>query len=362
MTDDVRSTYGPPEGSAKAYPGARRRPAAKPVNLALQGGGAHGAYTWGVLDRLLEDERIVIEGISGTSAGAMNAAALAYGHMNAGAAGARERLGAFWRAISESGKRSWLRRTPLDRMARSWNLDWSPAFLAFDTLTRLFSPYQWNPFDANPLRDVLEANIDFAQLPHCTEIKLFVSATNVRSGNIRIFKTPEIGADTLLASACLPLLFKAVEIEGEHYWDGGYMGNPAIYPLIYNCASPDILIVGVNPIRRDTLPIGATEILNREHEISFNSSLLRELRAIEFVTRLIDDGALDSTAYKRLNMHYIEAGPALCELGTSSKFNTEWAFLEHLFEDGRAVADTWLAENFEAIGNRSSVDLRREFL
>ena len=332
----------------------------KVINLALQGGGAHGAYTWGVLDRLLEDERIVIEGISATSAGAMNAAALAQGLTEGGERGARTALEVFWRSVSRTASLSPLQPTWLDRWFGNWNMDYSPAYLAFDLLTRTFSPNQFNPLDLNPLRDLLVETIDFERLRCCTAVKLFVSATNVRTGRIKVFKTEEISADVLMASACLPFLHRTVEIDGEPYWDGGYMGNPAIFPLIYDCAAPDVVIVRVNPIRRDDLPRTAREILNRVNEISFNSSLLRELRAIGFVSRLIDQGLIKEGALKRVLVHGIDAEDYMARLGYSSKLNPSWDFLVHLRDLGRESAARWLDNSFDRLGAVSSIELEGE--
>src|SRR5690349_14419574 len=259
----------------------------KAINLALQGGGAHGAFTWGVLDRLLEDERLAIDGISACSAGAMNAAVLAYGYAVGGREGARDSLAGFWRRISEAALTSPLQPSPLDRVLGDHSLRHSPAFVAFDMLTRLFSPYDYNPLGLNPLRDVLRRCVDFEVLAKAAcPIKVFLSATNVRTGKVRVFERREVTVDAVLASACLPFLFQAVEIDGEAYWDGGYMGNPALFPLIYNCESADILVVHINPLERADVPRSATDIMNRINEISFNSSLMREMRAIAFVSRL----------------------------------------------------------------------------
>jgi NTE family protein len=262
-------------------PGARaagREIATKTVNLALQGGGSHGAFAWGVLDRLLEDGRIKIEGISATSAGAMNATVLAYGLAEGGTEGARSALAFFWRNIAEAARTSPLQPSPLDRLLHNHWLDFSPAFQMLDLMTRVFSPYQLNPLNINPLRDVLVQSVDFEQLRRCSSAKLFLSATNVRTGKVKIFNTSEITPDAVLASACLPFLFQAVEIDGEAYWDGGYMGNPAIFPLIYECVSTDVVIVHINPLARPDVPRTSGEIMNRINEISFNSSLMREAR------------------------------------------------------------------------------------
>ena len=340
----------------------RKKIRPKPINLALQGSGAHGAYTWGVLDCLLEDDRLAIEGISATSAGAMNAAVLAEGLMEGGREGAREALEAFWRAVSRVGSASPLQPTWLDRWSGNWNMDYSPAYLVFDVLTRMFSPYQFNPLNFNPLRGLLLETIDFERLRCCTAVKLYISATNARNGKIKVFEAQEISADVLMASACIPFLYEAVEIDGEHYWDGGYIGNPAIFPLIYNCQSPDILIVRINPIRRRDLPKTARGILNRVNEISFNSSLMREMRAIAFITQLIDDGAVKDGNLKRILVHSIDADDYMAGLGYSSKLNPDWDFLVHLRDIGRERARDWIEESFDKIGAESSVDLHAEFL
>ncbi len=241
-------------------------------------------------------------------------------------------------------------------------MDHSVAYLAFDALTRIFAPQQLNPLGLNPVRDVLVETIDFERLRRCTDLKLYISATNVRSGKIKIFETYEITADVLMASACLPLLFDSVEIGGESYWDGGYLGNPAIFPLIYGCDSADVLVVRVNPIRREDPPGSARGILNRINEISFNSSLMREMRAIAFVTRLIDEGTLKDGKLKRMLIHGIEADEYMAGLGYSSKLNPDWDFLTHLRDLGRERAGSWLAVNFENVGVRSSIDISKEFL
>ncbi len=334
----------------------------KSLNLALQGGGAHGAFTWGVLDRLLEEERLEIDGISGTSAGAMNAAVLAEGYCKGGREGARAALGDFWERVGHLGSLNPLQGGPIDWMNDVWKIDPAPSDLLFDTISRVLSPYQFNPLNWNPLRTLLEDAIDFKTLAGYDGIKLFISATNVRSGKNRVFEHAELSADVLLASACLPFLFQAVEIDGEPYWDGGYMGNPAIYPLIYNCASRDIAIVQINPLTRDELPRTAPEILDRINEISFNSTLVREMRAIAFVSRLIDEQALDSTKYKRLNIHIVEAEDEMDDLGVASKMNARPDFLQRLHRIGRGAAERWLAESFDAVGERSSIDIVDRFL
>jgi NTE family protein len=336
----------------------------KAINLALQGGGAHGAFTWGVLDRVIEDTRIVIDGISASSAGAMNAAVMTYGWMVGERDGAKRALEAFWRRLSDAASAGPLQPSWIDRALGNHTLSWSPAFLALDLMTRLLSPYQLNPLNHNPLRDALKATVDFAVLrrPDCP-IKLFVSATNVRSGKIKVFENKEIGVDSILASACLPFMFQAVELNGEHYWDGGYMGNPALFPLIYNCGnSRDIVIVHVNPIYRHDVPRSASEILDRVNEISFNASLMREMRAIGFVTRLIDEKRVNNGSLRRMLIHEIAADEHMQKLSAASKLNADWTFLVHLRDVGRRTADAWIRENFGRLGRESTVDIERRYL
>ena len=333
----------------------------KPIALALQGGGAHGAFTWGVLDKLLEDGRLSIDAITGTSAGAMNAAVLAQGFTQNGPDGARETLETFWHALSVMGQHSPIRRSFADMLTGNWSLDASPAYNILDVMSRIVSPYDANPFDINPLLDLLNETIDFDKVRKCNDIALFVSATNVRNGKIKVFNGPELTADMLMASACLPHLYKSVRIGGEIYWDGGYMGNPPIFPLFYNTSIADIMIIQINPIERDEEPMSAREIHNRVNEISFNSSLLRELRTIDFVTRLIEDGKLDAKHYTHSRMHRIEASDEINPLSASSKLNTEWEFLCHLRDIGRNSCSTWLDANYDQVGKSATLDLRSMF-
>lgn len=330
----------------------------KPINLALQGGGAHGAFTWGVLDRLLDDERVSFDGTVATSAGAMNAAVMAYGLAEGGREGAKTALAGFWRRISQAAGTGPLQPSLFDRMANNRSLQFSPVFMWFDIVSRLMSPYQFNPLNINPLRRALEQSVDFEVIHRKADLKLFVCATNVRSGKIKVFDHTELSLDAVMASACLPNLFQAVEIDGEAYWDGGYMGNPAIYPLIYNCDSRDVLVVHVNPMYRHEVPTSASEIINRINEISFNSSLMREMRAIAFVTRLIDENAASSSRLKRMLIHSISADDVMADLSASSKLNADWSFLTSLFEAGREHAAGWLERNFDALGERSTVDIQ----
>jgi NTE family protein len=323
--------------SASSQPAATR---VKHINLALQGGGAHGAFTWGVLDRLLEDPRIVVEGVSATSSGAMNAVIMAHGLTIGGREGAREALGNFWRHVAQG--------------AASFN----PLQAAlFQTVSLFLSPYQLNPFNYNPLRHLVERAVDFERLRHGSAVRLFLSATNVRSGKVKIFTDKEIAADCVLASACLPFLYKAVEVDGEHYWDGGYMGNPPLLPLIYSCASRDILVVHINPMERPEVPTTARDIMSRVNEISFNSSLMREMRAVAFVTKLIDDGKLEQGEVKRMLMHSTFGDGAMRRLGAASKLNADAEFLTHLHGLGRGRAQAWIDRHFGDLGVKSTVDL-----
>jgi len=340
---------------------AKARAKAKPVNLALQGGGAHGAFTWGVLDYLLEDGRLAIAGVSGTSAGAMNAVALADGYTRDGPDGARAALDRFWRSMSEGARSSPLRRMPIDVLMGNWGLENNPVYHAMDALSRLASPYQLNPMNLNPLRDLVEASIDFAMVRNCTAFELFVSATNVETGKVKVFPREALTVDMVMASACLPSLYQAVEIDGVPYWDGGYMGNPSLFPFHGKTGTDDIVVIQINPIVRPGTPRTPQEIQNRINEISFNASLLKELRAIDFVDRLIAQGKLSTDDYRPVRVHVVENQGELNPLGASSKLNAQWQFLTKLRDIGRDTAARWLDDNFEALGRRSTVDLRAMF-
>ncbi len=329
---------------------------AKIVDLALQGGGSHGALTWGVLDRLLADPRIDIACISGTSAGAMNAVVLADGLQRGGRDGAREALERFWKAVSESARFSPIQRSLWDRLGGRWSLDANPAYLFFEQLTRQFSPYELNPLDINPLRDLVAREVDFERVNRCDALKVFVTATNVRTGRARTFSQPEISVDAVMASACLPFMFKAVEIDGEAYWDGGYIGNPALYPLVEDTATRDLIIVQINPMMREELPRSGREIINRLNEITFNSSLIKDLRAIELLHRLIDAEGVESERFRALFVHIIHAAEELKGLDASSKLNAEWTYLQHLRERGWSWAEAFLERHYGDIGERSSFD------
>lgn len=330
----------------------------KKINLALQGGGAHGAFTWGVLDFLLESRKIDIDAISGTSAGAMNAVVAADGLMTGGREGARTALRRFWTAVSRSTLFSPIQRTPFQRLSGGWNINDSPGYLFFDLTSRLASPYQLNPLNLNPLRDLLVEQVDFARVRSCDRMQLFISATSVRNGQVKVFDRRRLTPDMVMASACLPHVFQAVTVDGEDYWDGGYAGNPVLFPFAYRTGTRDIVIVQINPLTCRKTPTEAREILDRVNEITFNASLLAELRAIEFVGRLLDKGALDPDRYHKMLIHVIHDPEGFAPLDASSKMNAEKAFLEHLFELGRRAAARWLSAHFEQIGRESSIDLR----
>jgi NTE family protein len=330
------------------------------VSLALQGGGAHGAFTWGVLDAILEDGRLAIEAITGASAGAMNAVVLADGWMEGGPTGAREQLRQFWNRVSLNGALSPVQQQLFDRFLGPWSAG-GPAHEWFGAWSRNFSPYELNPLDINPLRNALDALIDFERVRACRQMKLFVAATNVWTGKVRIFTGPELTADHVLASACLPTIFKAVEIAGEPYWDGGYTGNPPLYPLFYETQTDDILLVQINPIERRVTPRTAHEIQNRLTEITFNGNLLRELRNVDFVTRLIDEGKLSQDEYKRVFMHRVSGGADLDAFAASSRLNADWSFFKELKDLGRASAKAWLKKNYNAVGLRSTLDLKAAY-
>ena len=332
------------------------------ANLALQGGGAHGAFTWGVLDRLLEEPRFGFDGVSATSAGAMNAVVLAHGLTAGGRDGARQALHDFWEHVSNAGKASWLQPSWYDRLTNNHSLSHSPAYVFFDMLSRVLSPYQFNPWNYNPLKSVLEQVVDFERLRRECAIKLFLCATNVRSGKVRIFDNNEVCVEQVLASACLPFIYQAIEIDGEYFWDGGYMGNPALFPLIYSCGSRDIVVIHINPTERDEIPKTAPEILNRINEISFNSSLFREMRAIAFVTKLIDDMKVVDSGLKRMLIHSIEADDVMRGLSDTSKLNADWDFLKHLRDIGRERAGQWLESHLDLLGVVSTVDIRGKYL
>jgi NTE family protein len=345
---------------------AEQKPAVttKRINLALQGGGAHGAFTWGVLEHFLSDERISIEGISGTSAGAINAVMLADGLARGGADEAQKRLADFWRAASSTGNLPTLQRTVLERLLSFTPLEGTPVQAWFDAVSRYFSPYDINPLNINPLKDLIERFVDFDALRADSGLQIFVSATNVQTGRVRIFPRAKLTADAVMASACLPLLFRAVEIDGVPYWDGGYLGNPVIFPFFRTTTTEDVVVVQINPLVRQATPMSSSEIMNRINEITFNSSLIGEYRAIEFVARLIDEGKLPrGTApgqYRRINVHRIVLDRFGTHFDAFSKLSTDYDFFEMLRVSGKRAARRFLDEHFDDIGVKSTVDLRAE--
>lgn len=348
----------------------RHRRGAKPlqIDLALQGGGSHGAFTWGVLDRLLEEERLEISAISGTSAGAMNAVALAAGLMDGGRAGARRVLRQFWTRVAESSPFHPWQTGPLAAgfgPAGNWLAPWYQPFAhAAAQWSNVFSPYQLNPLNLNPLRDILTETIDFDRVRNCNRSHLFIAATQVRTGALRVFDQCDLSADVVLASACLPLLFQAVQIDGEAYWDGGYAGNPSLMPLITDSIADDLLLVQINPLDRSKIPTSAQDILDRINEVTFNASLLKELRTVALLQQLVAQRqpAKPGTGHRlfdrigTLRVHLLDGGASLAGFGAASKTDTQWAFLHQLHALGRDAASRWLAEHGAALGQHSSFD------
>ena len=349
-------------------PAATDRPR-RLIDLALQGGGSHGAFTWGVLDRLLEEDWLKISGISGTSAGAMNAVALAAGLMDGGRQGAQRVLRQFWQRVAQASPFQPWNAAAMETVigpAAHWIAPWlEPWAHAADALGRQLSPYQINPLNLNPLRDILLDTVDFERVRCCHKTRLFVAATQVRTGALRVFDQHGLTADQVLASACLPLLFQAVEIGGEAYWDGGYAGNPSLMPLITDSPANDLLLVQINPIRRDTVPTRSSDILDRINEVTFNASLVKEMRSIALLKQLITDEGRPAHAYRNplfrqveaLRVHLIDGGASLAPLGAASKTTTLWAFLSNLHDLGVQAAEQWLAQHGQDIGVRSSLDL-----
>ncbi|MFG1418617.1 patatin-like phospholipase family protein [Xanthobacter sp. V0B-10] len=329
------------------------------VDFALQGGGSHGAFTWGVLDRLLEESWLEVEGVSGTSAGAMNAAVLADGFAAGGREGAKAALENYWRHVSEEARFSPFQRTLWDKMLGRWSLDQAPGFLFMDLMTRVFSPYQYNPLGRNALAPILEKQIDFERLRN-SPIQVFITATNVRTGRPRVFRNAEITPDVLMASACLPTLFQAVEIDGEAYWDGGYSGNPTLAPLVNQLKSDDTILVPINPLERPGTPRTPTEILNRLNEVSFNAVAIKELYMMALLQRHASQLSSDSEAcdWARMRVHVVR-NPVMNDLGFSSKLNAEWEFLSWLKDEGRKAAEVFIAEHGNDIGKASTVDFEQ---
>jgi len=343
------------------------RPAAPPtVNLALQGGGAHGAFTWGVLDALLEDGRLAFEGVSGTSAGAMNAVALAQGLLDGGRDGARAALAGFWTAVAES--------SPFDvtlPAAAGEVPSLSPALRMMMQWASYLSPEQLNPFDLNPLRDIVAARIDFAALRRQSPVKLFIAATHANSGKLRIFHNHELSVDAILASACLPTIHRTIVIDGEPYWDGGYSANPAVFPLFYECTSPDILLVLLTPLKYAATPTSAQDIRHRLQELSFSATFLREMRMFAHLRERVGESRLPAwlqawipvgqleQRVRQVRFHAISADALMSELSPESKLAASLSFFQRLHEDGREHAKAWLATRRSAIGRRSTLDLAK---
>lgn len=336
----------------------------KPISLALQGGGALGAYTWGALDRLLEDERLEIAAVSGSSAGAMCAVVMADGLHDGGRDAARAQLRQFWEGVAQAGRSSPYRRTPMMAFLSAFTPGWAQDNLALwaDAASRFASPYDFNPLNLNPLRELLDELIDFKRVRACEKLQLFIGATNVETGRSRIFSNAELTADHILASACLPQLFQAVTIDGASYWDGGFTGNPALFPLFKVEATRDIVIVQTHPVMREGVPRTGADITARVNEINFNASLMSELRAIEFVARLLDQQRLPERRYRKMLVHNLSEGTPLTPLALGADLNTDLSFFNDLFTVGRAAADRWLGAHFDALGQHSTVDLGAMFL
>jgi NTE family protein len=345
-------------GDKSKQPKGRKR-----INLALQGGGAHGAFTWGVLDHLLEDGRLTFEGISGTSAGAVNAVMLADGLRRGGAEEARKRLADFWRAASLGGDLPAVQRAVLNRLFSLVPSEGSPTFDWLNAWSRYLSPYDVNPLNINPLKDLIERFVDFDGLRADTR-PIFIAATNVQTGRLHIFPHEKISAEAVMASACLPAVFRAVEIDGVHYWDGGYLGNPVLYPFFRATESEDVLIVQINPLVRRKLPTSTREIMSRVNEITFNSSLLAELRAIEFVNRLIDRGRVPRgkgpNEYRRINVHRIVLEGLGERFASATKLRNDYESFQLLRKLGQRAARRFLDAHYGSIGVESSIDLKAE--
>jgi NTE family protein len=357
-----------PRPTAGPAPRPRRRASAsRPIDLALQGGGSHGAFTWGALDALLEDERFHPDGISGTSAGAMNAAVLASGYAQGGRAGARAALTSFWHALGGLEESCWGPAAPVPKGGMpapppwAFNRDQWPGYALWEGWWRLWSPYQLNPFNFSPLRDLVERHVDVAALRD-GPIRVYITATSVYSGQPRVFAGAELGIDPLMASACLPQSSQAVTIDGEPFWDGGYSGNPALWPLVYDTATHDLLLVQINPLRRETTPMTAADITDRVNEITFNASLAAEMRAIAFVQKLLRTRRVDPTRYKDLRLHRIADETSLAPYNASSKLNTDPRLLQALFLLGRAAGERWLVAHAVDVGRQGTVDIEKVFL
>lgn len=329
----------------------------KKISIALQGGGSHGAFAWGVLDRLLEDGRFDIRGMSGTSAGGMNAAATIMGLLKNGNEGARETLHAYWHTMHKLSKEiSPYAINPYDKEAGNFNLNHTPAHKVLSFLNKIFSPYDLNPYGFNPFHDFVHDFFDFHVIREHANPRLFLAATQVKSGKIKIFSNEHITSEVLMASACLPFLFHAVRIDGDYYWDGGYIANPAIYPLINDTDAKDIVLVQLTKTHCDKLPRTEGEITERFKEITYNGCLVREMRAIYLITKLIDQGIIPQDKMKRINMHVIKNEESFKDLNLSSALNTDWDFLIYLRDEGRKTAEKWIQENYDSVGVKNTFD------
>ena len=336
----------------------------KTINLALQGGGSHGAFTWGVLDRLLEDDRLSFEGISGTSSGAMNAAVMVNGLVEGGRPGARQALKTFWEYISNEFSEIFSGPLYMD-LLNPFNDVNHPALENYLALTKTFSPYQLNPMDMNPLRDLVSRSINFDNLQNNCPVKLFIAATHVRTGKLKIFENNEITVDALMASACLPSIHRAVEINGESYWDGGYSGNPPVFPLIFNCRQKDIVIVLLHPLETEETPVTAEHIQERTSELGFNAAFLREMRAIAFSKKMIEKeirpgGKLESRMHEII-IHLVQDKVLSSQFPSRSRYNTLPSFINLFHKEGYKTADIWLKDNFQKLGSKSSVNIEDLF-
>lgn len=334
----------------------------KKIAVALQGGGSHGAFTWGVLDALLEDDRIDIEGASGTSAGGMNATALIQGLLQGGNPGARKMLRRYWEKLGEMGKRSPLQFSPSEKVVKNFNITNNPIFKLMKFIGSFLSPYQLNPQNIHPMRGLVEDLFDFKLLQKAKDRKLFLCATHIATGKLKIFTGKDINTDSVLASACVPSLFQAIEIDEEFYWDGGFIGNPAIYPIIYNCETPDIVVIQIRRIHDSVVPRTVHDINNRLGEITQNSCLTREMRSIAFISKLIDEGIIAPGKMKRLHMHFIRDDAFFGSLDRASGFSSDPDFLAYLFGAGRKCGKNWLKQHFDNIGVQTTAQLEEDFI
>jgi NTE family protein len=332
--------------------------AEKNVALALQGGGAHGAFTWGVLDHLIEDGRLGFEAVTGASAGAMNGVVLVDGWLKGGPEGAREGLERFWREVSLDGDLGPATRSFVSNLLGLWK---GNPVAEFWTKALTPSPYVSNPLNINPLRKALAAQVDFERLREAETAGIYVSATNVWTGKLAVFERERLTVDHLMASACLPTVFQAVEIDGVPYWDGGYLGNPPLYPLHRGAQTRDILLVQINPVERRETPRTEREIQDRLNEITFNANLMRELRAIDFVDGLIEEGVLGQGQYQRVLVHRIDGTDALEDYNAASKLDARWRVFLRLRDKGRRAAEAWLGEHYDKIGRSCSLDLESAY-